>query len=84
MALVDSLADVYENLRKPIAAVGIVIKSSASQLVTAAPTLTNGTGVPTAAEPNGSIYVDVAGTDGDDTLYLRIAGAWVAFQGQTT
>ena len=47
------------------------------------PTLTSGSGAPTAAEPNGSLYTDTAGTDGDDTLYARIGGAWVAIQGQT-
>lgn len=83
MALVNSIAGVFENLRKPVAAVGFVVKSSASQLVTAAPTITSGSGAPTATEPNGSIYTDTAGTNGDDTLYARIAGAWVALKCQT-
>lgn len=83
MALVANLAGVFENIRKPLAGVGAVIKSSASQLVTAAPTITSGSGAPSAAEPNGSIYLRTNGTDADDTLYVRAGGAWIAHKGQT-
>ena len=80
---VSSVADVYENVLKFASAVGLVVKSSASQLVTAAPTITSGTGAPSAAEPNGSLYMRTDGTDADDSLYVRAGGAWIAHKGQT-
>lgn len=48
-----------------------------------APTWTVGTGVPTSTEPNGSMFTRTDATDGDDFLYGRVAGAWVAILGQT-
>ena len=42
-----------------------------------APTITSGTGAPSAAEPNGSIYLRTDGASAT-TLYVRAAGAWVA------
>lgn len=80
---VSSVADVYENVLKFASAVGLVVKSSASQLVTAAPTITSGSGAPSAAEPNGSLYMRTDGTDADDSLYVRAGGAWIAHKGQT-
>ena len=47
-------------------------------------TWSTGNGAPTEAAADGSVYTDVDGTDGDDSLYVRIAGAWVAIQGETT
>lgn len=46
------------------------------QLVADGPTLTQGAGVPTSTQPNGSLYqrTDGAGPN----LYVREAGAWVA------
>lgn len=40
------------------------------------PTWTSGTGIPAAAEPNGSFYLRSDGTN-NSTLYVRVAGAWV-------
>jgi hypothetical protein len=48
--------------------------------VTAAPTLTAGAGAPSATEPNGSIWLRTNGSNGDDSLYMRIGGAWVALK----
>jgi hypothetical protein len=35
------------------------------------------------SEPNGSIYLRTDGTNGDDSLYMRIAGAWFAMKCET-
>ena len=83
MALVDRIGDVYDNLRKACACVGVVVKTSARADVTASPTITSGTGAPSSAEPNGSMYMRTNGTNADDTLYLRAGGAWIACKGQT-
>lgn len=42
------------------------------------PTITRGTGVPTATQPNGSIFLRTDGTGLPSTIYYRISGAWVA------
>lgn len=83
MALVDRAGAVYENVRKACACVGLVVKGSADADVTAAPTLTSGTGAPSSAEPNGSVYLRTDGTNADDTIYVRAGGAWIAHKGQT-
>ena len=83
MALVDRIGAVYENVRKACACVGIVVKATADADVTASPTITSGTGAPSSAEPNGSMYMRTNGTNADDTLYLRAGGAWIACKGQT-
>lgn len=59
-----------------------VATSGAISDVTAAPTLTAGAGAPSATEPNGSLWLRTDGSDGDDSLYMRIGGAWVAIKGQ--
>lgn len=41
------------------------------------PTITSGTGVPTASEPNGSLFLRTDGGAGS-TLYVRESGAWNA------
>lgn len=83
MALIDTITDVLENARKAVAGVGFVVKSTATQLVTAAPTITSGSGAPSSAEPNGSMYLRTDATDGDDAVYSRVAGAWVPILGAT-
>lgn len=44
------------------------------QLSADGPSITQGSGAPTAAQPDGSLYLR---TDGG-TLYVRESGAWVA------
>jgi len=73
-----------QKFRKALAAVGVVVLSTARESVITAPLITSGTGAPTAADPNGSLYLRTDGSDGDDSLYMRIAGAWVALQCETT
>ena len=85
-SVVDSLAAVYYNVLKPFAAVGFVVKSAAGDQVTAAPTITSGTGVPhdtNNGEPEGSLYMRIDATDGDDALYFMIAASWVPILGAT-
>lgn len=69
--------------KKAIAAVGLGVRQTASTADSSVPTITSGAAAPTATEPNGSLYMRTGGTNGDDSLYMRIAGAWVALKGQT-
>lgn len=46
-------------------------------LISTSPTVTSGSGAPSASEPNGSLYLRTGGAAAT-TLYLRISGAWVA------
>jgi len=71
------------RLRKKFAAVGFGVRSTATQADASVPTITSGTGIPSASEANGSVYMRTDGTDGDDSLYVRIAGSWVAHKGET-
>jgi hypothetical protein len=72
-----------QNMRSGLAALGYVVKSTASQDPTVAPTVTSGTGVPATTEPNGSIFLRTDGTTADQAIYARIAGSWVAMKGAT-
>jgi hypothetical protein len=44
--------------------------------VATSPTVTSGSGAPSASEPNGSVYLRTNGAAAN-TLYMRIGGAWV-------
>lgn len=44
-------------------------------LIATSPTVTSGTGAPSATEPNGSIYLRTNGT-ALSTLYARVSGEW--------
>ena len=61
--------------RSATGAPGYVVRTSASSDVSADPSITSGSGAPSAAEPNGSIYLRTDGTAGT-LLYRRISGAW--------
>lgn len=45
--------------------------------------VTTGAGAPSAAASNGAMYLRTDATNGDDALYVRIAGAWVPILGNT-
>ena len=49
--------------------------------VSTSPTITSGSGAPTATEPNGSLYMRTNAANADEALYSRIGGAWVALDG---
>ena len=68
---------VSENRRAGMALVGAVIKGTPAGGLANSPTITSGVGVPSASEPNGSIYMRVDGTN-STTLYVRAGGAWSA------
>lgn len=64
-------------LKGSIAAVGVGVRSTATQAASSVPTITSGTGAPSASEPDGSLYLRTDGADGT-TEYRRISSAWVA------
>lgn len=72
---------VSENRRAGMALVGVAVKTSESQLPSAAPTITAGSGAPTATEPNGSIYLRTDAANADQAIYARVGGSWVAIDG---
>lgn len=72
-----------ERFRGAVRMVGIGIAPAASTADESVPTITSGAGVPASTPPNGSLYMRTDGANGDDSLYMRIAGAWVAIKGQT-
>ena len=77
------MASFAYRYRKPIAAVGLGVRPAATTADASVPTLTSGSGAPSATETNGSVYMRTDGSNGDDSLYMRIGGAWVAMKCQT-
>ena len=69
--------------RKMIAAVGLGVRTSATEVDASTPTITAGSGDPTASEPNGSIYLKTDASDADDAVWSRIGGAWAQIKGKT-
>lgn len=69
------MADIAQNFRRALAMVGIVIRTSADEADSASPSITTGAGAPSAAEPNGSLYLRNDGTT-TTTLYSRVSAAW--------
>jgi hypothetical protein len=82
---VARISGIATRFRKPILATALALSPDGAARVdpTAAPTVSCGAGVPTEAAPNGSTYTRTDASDGDDFLYGRVAGAWVAILGQT-
>jgi len=60
-----------QRLRKATASVGIGIRSSATQADADVPQITSGSSAPSAALPDGSLYLRTTGA-----LYNRIGSAW--------
>ena len=64
------------------AAAGVAIRKlsvwtgATEALIATSPTVTSGSGAPSAAEPNGSVYLRTNGTSAS-TLYVRVSSAWV-------
>ena len=65
-------ARLYQKFKRSLAAFGLVVRTSATSVLTSDPSITAGSGAPSDAEPNGSAYLRTAGG-----LYQRCAGAWV-------
>jgi hypothetical protein len=77
------MASFAYRYRKAIAAVGLGVRPAATTADASVPTVTSGSGAPSATEANGSVYMRTDGANGDDSLYMRIGGAWVAMKCQT-
>ena len=67
--------------RKGLAALSLGVRQTATTADSDVPTITSGSGAPSAAEPNGSIYLRTNAGDADQSIYSRIGGAWVAIDG---
>lgn len=82
-SLIARIAGVGAKFRKPLAATALALSAdgAARYDVTTSPTVSIGAGAPTEASPNGSLYTRTDATNGDDAVYVRVAGAWVAILG---
>lgn len=65
------------KLKGALCGLGLIIRTSPTSVVSADPTLSSGSGAPSAAEPNGSVYLRTDGANGT-VLYARVSGSWVA------
>jgi len=70
-----------QRYRGALSMVGLGIKSTARQSDISTPQILSGAGVPSAVVADGSIYLRNDGTNATDSLYQRIAGSWVAYDG---
>lgn len=84
-AFLISRAGAFHRMKRVVGALAYVISPNGAERYdpTTAPNISAGTGVPTEALPNGSVYLRTDGTDGDDSLYMRVAGAWIPIFGAT-
>jgi|10_taG_2_1085330.scaffolds.fasta_scaffold00470_20 hypothetical protein len=83
MALISRLGSLSSVFRKPIAAVGFVVRTSARTAVTSDPVIITGSGDPDDDDGNpiGSLYLRQLGGAGS-TLYAKTAAAtWTAMTG---
>lgn len=70
--------DIASKFRRGLAMVGIAIKGSADEADTTSPTITSGSGAPTATEPANSFYLRSDGSDKALSLYRSSGGGtWV-------
>ena len=79
--MATALSKFASRFRKPIAAVGIGIRTADTDADSLTPTITSGDGAPSAAEPNGSLYLRKNAANADEAVYSRIGGSWVALDG---
>lgn len=81
MSLVaDLVSGSGAKFRRAAAAFGYVVRTALDSVIASDPSLSAGVGAPSAAEPNGSIYLRTDGAVGT-TLYARVSGVWVAIPG---
>jgi hypothetical protein len=69
---------VSENRRAGMALVGAVIKPAPGANPATSPHIISGTGVPSLAAPEGSIFLRTDSGNSSLTLYVRAGGAWSA------
>ena len=67
--------------RKGLAATSVGVRQTATTADASVPTVTSGSGAPSAAEPNGSIYLRTDASNADTSIYSRIGGSWVPMLG---
>jgi len=68
---------IYQKLKRSIGAYGFIIRTASNSVLANDPSISSGTGVPSATEPNGSTWHRTDGTVGA-SLYSRVGGAWKA------
>lgn len=66
---------IYTKWKRAAAALGFIVRTSQTSVLASDPTISAGSGVPSEAEPNGSIYLRTNGT-----VYVRTGGTWVSIQ----
>lgn len=60
---------------------GVGVAPTARTAPASIPTITAGEGAPSAAEPNGSVYLRTNGGTADLAIYVRQGGSWIAMVG---
>lgn len=65
------------KLKGALCGLGLIVRTSGTSVVSGDPTISSGSGAPSAAEPNGSIYLRTDGAN-STILYSRVSGSWVA------
>lgn len=73
--VISRLGAVAQKFRKAIASTAYAVLPTADTAVTGAPTITSGTGAPSATPPDGSIYLRTDGASAT-TVYVRVSSAW--------
>lgn len=68
--------DIASKFRRGLAMVGIAIKGSADEVDTTSPTITSGSGAPTATEPAGSFFIRNDGTVPTSLYRSAGGGTW--------
>lgn len=68
MAVLDA---VYERLKRAVAAVGFIVRTSNTSALASDPTISSGSGAASATEPNGSLWLRTNGP-----AELRAGSAW--------
>ena len=78
--MATALSIFADRYRKAIAAVGIGVRSSATQADSAVPQITSGSGVPTVSTAKGSLYLRTAGSNAATVAYVATdtSGTWTA------
>ena len=76
--MADYVTKFAYRYRKGLAATSMGIRQTATTIDSLVPTVTSGAGVPSATEPDGSIYLRTDGSDATDSLYQMIASSWTA------
>lgn len=73
----------FKNKILKLAGLGIEPNGTVRTAPAALIVVSAGTGAPTETVPDGSLYLRTDGSDGDDSLYMRIGSAWVALKCET-